>query len=88
MHKRGRYAIVHFKELFSLDGKSTDITDNDLARRNTIANLLQEWELIKIVDADKIKDLSVSLSQIKILSHKEKGDWQLVPKYNIGSKAK
>ena len=86
LHKQGKYYIVHFKELFSLDGKPTDITDNDLARRNTVANLLQDWELIKIVNQDKTKDPTVSLSQVKIISHKEKGEWQLIPKYNIGKK--
>lgn len=86
LHKQGKYYIVHFKELFSLDGKPTDITDNDIARRNTITNLLSDWDLIKIVDNEKTKDPTVSLSQIKIISHKEKGDWQLVPKYNIGKK--
>ena len=69
-----------------MDGKPTDITENDLARRNTVANLLQDWELIKIVDEEKTKDPIVSLSQVKIISHKEKNDWQLIPKYNIGKK--
>jgi hypothetical protein len=86
LHKQGRYAIVHFKELFSLDGKPTDITENDIARRNTVTNLLADWELIKIVDSTKTKDPVVSLSQVKIISHKEKADWQLIPKYNIGKK--
>lgn len=86
LHKQGRYAIVHFKELFSLDGKPTDITENDIARRNTVTNLLADWELIKIVDSAKTKDPIVSLSQVKIISHKEKADWQLIPKYNIGKK--
>ena len=86
LHKQSKYYIVHFKELFSLDGKPTDITENDIARRNTVANLLQDWDLIKIVDSEKTKDPTVSLSQVKIIPHKEKGDWQLIPKYNIGKK--
>jgi hypothetical protein len=86
LHKQGKYYIVHFKELFALDGKETDFSENDMARRNTIANLLEDWELLRIVDEYKTEEPTVSLSQIKILSHKEKGEWQLVPKYNIGSK--
>lgn len=87
LHKRGKYYIVHFKELFALDGKPTDIAENDLARRNTITNLLQDWELITIVDKNKTQDPVVSLSQIKIIAHKDKNNWELVPKYNIGKKA-
>jgi hypothetical protein len=87
LHKQGRYYIVHFKELFALDGKNTDFSENDIARRNTIAKLLEDWELLKIVDKNMIEDPTVSLSQIKILSHKEKEDWQLITKYNIGKKA-
>lgn len=86
LHKQGKYYITHFKELFALDGKPTDITDNDLARRNTVANLLEDWELIKIVNKEQTKEPTVSLSQVKIISHKEKADWELVPKYNIGKK--
>lgn len=86
LHKQGKYYIVHFKELFSLDGKPTDLTENDIARRNTVTNLLEDWELIKIVRKEQTLEPIVSLSQIKILSHKEKTDWQLIPKYNIGSK--
>ncbi len=86
LHKQGKYYIVHFKELFSLDGKPTDLTENDIARRNTVTNLLEDWELIKIVKKEQTVEPTVSLSQVKILSHKEKNDWQLVPKYNIGSK--
>jgi hypothetical protein len=86
LHKQGKYYIVHFKELFSLDGKPTDLTENDIARRNTVTNLLEDWELIKIVNKDQTAEPTVSLSQVKILSHKEKNDWQLVPKYNIGKK--
>ena len=86
LHKQGRYYIVHFKELFALDGKPYDITENDLARRNTIANLLEEWELIKIVRPEQTDDPIVTLSQIKIIPHKEKHQWNLVTKYNIGKK--
>lgn len=86
LHKQGRYAIVHFKELFELDGKPTSITENDIARRNTIANLLAEWGLVKLVHPDKSVAPIAPLSQIKILPHKEKADWQLVAKYNIGKR--
>lgn len=85
LHKQGRYYIVHFKELFALDGKESNITSNDVERRNTIAGLLQDWGLLKIVEATKA-DLKASLSQIKVVSHKEKEEWELVPKYNIGKK--
>ena len=88
LHKQGKYYIVHFKELFALDGKATDISENDISRRNTIANLLEDWELIKLVRPEKSKEPTVSLSQIKIITHKEKDDWNLVPKFNIGVKAK
>jgi hypothetical protein len=88
LHKQGKYYIVHFKELFALDGKPTDITENDLARRNTIALLLEDWGLLKLVNAKKAEDLQVSLSQIKIIGFREKDEWQLVPKYNIGKKTK
>jgi hypothetical protein len=87
LHKRGQYYLVHFKELFALDGKPTDITENDLARRNAIANLLEDWGLLKVVDKTKTeKPEPIFLSQVKILSHKEKNEWQLTPKYNIGKK--
>jgi len=86
LHKQGKYYIVHFKELFALDGKESDFSENDIARRNTIARLLEDWELVDIVNKELIKEPSVSLSQIKILSHKEKDDWELIPKYNIGKK--
>jgi hypothetical protein len=86
LHKQSKYYIVHFKELFSLDGKPTDLIENDIARRNTVTNLLSDWGLIKIVNKEQSAEPTVSLSQIKIISHKEKGDWQLVPKYNIGVK--
>ena len=86
LHKQAKYYIVHFKELFSLDGKPTDLSENDIARRNTVTNLLQDWGLVKIVNTDQTKEPTVSLSQVKIISHKEKNDWQLIPKYNIGKK--
>ena len=85
LHKQGRYYIVHFKELFALDGKESNITANDVERRNTIAGLLQDWGLLKVLDASK-GDPKASLSQIKVVSHKEKEEWELVPKYNIGKK--
>jgi hypothetical protein len=87
LHKRGQYYIVHFKELFALDGKPTDITENDLSRRNAIANLLEDWGLIKIVNKIQTETPPpIFLSQVKIISHKEKAEWQLTPKYNIGKK--
>ena len=86
LHKQGRYSIVHFKELFLLDGKPSSIIENDLARRNTIAKLLEEWGLIKIVNSEKAKEPVAPLSQIKIIAFKDKNDWQLVAKYNIGRK--
>ena len=86
LHKQGKYYIVHFKELFALDGKTTNFTENDTARRNSIANLLSEWELISLVDSDKSAEPTVPLSQLKILSFKERDEWDLTPKYNIGNK--
>ena len=86
LHKQGLYYIVHFKELFALDGKPTDFDDEDRGRRNTIAALLEEWSLVKIVDEEKVKDPRAPMSRIKIISHKEKSEWTLVSKYNIGKK--
>jgi len=87
LHKQGKYYIVHFKELFALDGKPTDISENDLSRRNAIVKLLEDWDLVKIINTDKSQNPEpIMLSQIKILSHKDKSDWELVPKYNIGKK--
>ena len=86
LHKRGKYYIVHFKELFSLDGLPTDITDNDIARRNAIAGLLEEWELLEIVDESFDDEEVAPLNQIKIISYKDKDDWELVPKYHIGKR--
>ena len=84
LHKQGRYYIVHFKELFALDGKQTNISVNDLSRRNTIANLLQDWGLVKIMSESPYE--AAPLSQIKILTYKEKNEWLLETKYNIGKK--
>jgi hypothetical protein len=86
LHKKGKYYIVHFKELFALDGKPATIGEVDVGRRNTIANLLGEWGLIKIVNQDKFSEPMAPLSQIKILPHKDKDEWELVAKYNIGKK--
>ena len=84
LHKQGKYYIVHFKELFALDGKRTNISTNDLSRRNTIASLLQDWGLIKIMSESSYE--AAPLSQIKILTYKEKNEWLLETKYNIGKK--
>lgn len=85
LHKQGKYYIVHFKELFALDGKQADLTDNDLERRNTIAKLLSDWGLVKIIDSNKFADLA-PLSQIKVIAYKDKHEWDLQTKYNIGKK--
>tara|TARA_Y100000356_G_scaffold54645_1_gene44077 strand:- start:1961 stop:2377 length:417 start_codon:yes stop_codon:yes gene_type:complete len=85
LHKQGRYFITHFKELFALDGKEADLTENDLKRRNAIAKLLSDWGLVKILDKSIEEELA-PMSQIKILSFKEKDEWTLVTKYNIGRK--
>jgi len=85
LHKRGRYVVLHFKELFLLDGKPTDITENDLARRNAIAGLLAEWKLCSILHPGTL-GAAAPLAQIKIIAHKEKGEWQLVTKYTMGRK--
>ena len=85
LHKQGKYYIVHFKELFALDGKNTNLSLNDVQRRNRIVQLLSDWGLITVVDAEKIADLA-PLNQIKVLSIKEKNDWTLESKYNIGRK--
>ena len=86
LHKQGRYFIVHFKELFALDGKPTNFSENDQARRNTIANLLSEWGLITLINPERSSELVVPLNQLKILSYKEKDEWELTAKYNIGSR--
>ena len=85
LHKQGRYFIVHFKELFALDGKESNITTSDVERRNAIASLLADWELLKILHPSQAEH-KASLSQIKVVSYKEKDQWELVPKYNIGKK--
>jgi hypothetical protein len=84
LHKQAKYYIVHFKELFMLDGKPSNFSDDDKARRNTIATLLEQWGLLKVVRPEYIAEMMAPISQIKIISHKEKDDWELVAKYNIG----
>jgi hypothetical protein len=86
LHKQGKYYIVHFKELFALDGKPSNISENDIQRRNAIANLLEEWGLVKILNRKLIEGNIAPLHQIKIISFKEKDDWDLIAKYNIGKK--
>ena len=86
LHKQGRYYIVHFKELFALDGKPSNISENDIQRRNAIAKLSEEWGLIKVLNPKLLQDNVAPLHQIKIISFKEKDDWQLIAKYNIGKK--
>jgi len=85
LHKQGRYFIVHFKELFALDGKDADFSDNDLQRRNTVAHLLSDWGLITILNPEIHED-KAPLNQIKVIAYKEKNDWELIQKYNIGRK--
>ena len=87
LHKQGRYYIVHFKELFALDGKHANLTVNDVQRRNRIVRLLADWGLISVIDQDKVSDIA-PLNQIKVLAYKDKGDWILEQKYNIGKKGK
>jgi hypothetical protein len=86
LHKQGRYSILHFKELFILDGKENTFADEDKARRNTIVNLLEEWGLIEVVHPERCQDPIAPLNQIKVLSHKEKPQWSLEPKYQIGKR--
>lgn len=85
LHKRGKYYIVHFKELFKLDGKPTNIDESDIGRRNTIVSLLEQWKLLSIVDATKVESPKTPLSQIKIIPYKEKSEWKLTTKYSIGT---
>mgnify|MGYP003335376545 CR=1 FL=1 len=85
LHKRGYYHLMHFKELFLIDGRPSDLSENDIAPRNTIAMLLEDWELLKIVNKNEIKSNIVDLSQIKILTHKQKSEWELKAKYSIGN---
>jgi hypothetical protein len=84
LHKQGKYYITHFKELFALDGKPTDFSESDIARRNTIANLLAEWNLVKLVDVAKSIEPIAPISQVKIIVFKDKANWNLQSKYNIG----
>jgi len=86
LHKQGRYVILHFKELFMLDGKPSEFTEDDLGRRNTIVSLLADWKLVKVVDASDALIPKAPLSMIKVISHKEKSEWELLPKYSIGKK--
>lgn len=86
LHKQGRYYITHFKELFALDGKPSNMSESDIARRNTITNLLKEWELVDILKSEQTENPIAPISQIKVLPYKEKNDWELVAKYNIGKK--
>ena len=87
LHKQGRYFLVHFKELFALDGKHANLTSNDVQRRNRIAQLLSDWGLVEVLNTEQIKDIA-PLNQIKVLAYRDKGDWILETKYNIGSKKK
>ena len=87
LHKQGRYFLFHFKELFALDGKHANLTSNDVQRRNRIAQLLSDWGLVEVLNTDQIKDIA-PLNQIKVLAYRDKGDWILETKYNIGSKKK
>ena len=87
LHKQGRYYIVHFKELFALDGKHANLTQNDVQRRNRIIQLLCDWGLVTVLTPEKVTDIA-PLNQIKVLAYKDKGDWILETKYNIGSKKK
>lgn len=86
LHKQGRYYLVHFKEMFMLDGKATDFSEEDRGRRNTIANLLAEWELVTLVDPAKSQEPLTPLNRIKIISYTEKPEWNLVAKYSLGKK--
>ena len=88
LHKQGRYFIVHFKELFALDGKPSNFTESDIARRNTITNLLKEWDLVEIVSDSQTQNPVAPISQVKVLPFKEKQEWELVAKYNIGKRKK
>lgn len=87
-HKQGKYYIVHFKEMFAIDGKPSNFSEEDMGRRNKIIELLQDWGLLKVVEDERIKSPMVLMSQIKVINHKEKGDWTLEAKYNMGRKKK
>ncbi len=86
LHKRGRYVILHFKELFEMDGLESNISDEDIGRRNTIVNLLEEWGLLKVIDVEDAQEPRVSLAKMKIIPFRDKKDWELVPKYHVGKK--
>jgi hypothetical protein len=86
LHKQGKYYIVHFKELFLLDGKQADFSESDIARRNRIAALLDEWDLVELVDVNKSAEPMAALNQIKIIPFKEKNNWKLITKYTIGNR--
>jgi hypothetical protein len=86
LHKQGKYYITHFKELFLIDGKQSDFDENDKGRRNTIVDLLEEWGLLEVVSKDKVAEPKAPISQVKIISYKEKENWNLIPKYTIGKK--
>ena len=86
LHKRGRYVILSFKELFKLDRKESNFNESDLARRNTIAKLLHDWNLVQIIDLESIKEPTVPISQIKIIPYKDRENWELIAKYQVGSK--
>ena len=85
LHKKGKYYIVHFKELFKLDGKQTNFDESDLGRRNTIIDLLRQWNLVKVLDSNQISEPRAPLSQIKVIPYKEKLEWKLTQKYSIGN---
>lgn len=85
LHKKGKYYIVHFKELFKLDGKQTNFDESDLGRRNTIVDLLRQWSLVKVLDSNQISEPRAPLSQIKVIPYKEKLEWKLTQKYSIGN---
>jgi len=87
-HKQGKYYIVHFKEMFAIDGKPSNFSEEDMGRRNKIIELLQDWGLLKVIEDERIKSPMVLMSQIKVINHKEKGDWTLEAKYNMGRKKK
>lgn len=86
LHKRGKYYITHFKELFALDGKPTNFSEEDKGRRNTIVKLLEDWGLVEVVDRGKCEEPVAQINQIKIISHREKDEWELIAKYSIGKK--
>lgn len=85
LHKRGRYAIMHFKELFELDGLDSNISENDIGRRNSISRLLDEWKLLKVIDSFEEDEPMANIGQIKIIAYKDKDEWELIPKYHIGN---